>query len=154
MANKLKSPPPEVVVEKIEKADKPKKVISEKPKIKSDKQKNSPDKLKADREEKLDFKKIAKDERTHKIIGTISLLLSVFLFIAFISYFFTWKEDQDKVLNNGADFLFDNETKVSNLLGRLGAYISHFFIYKGFGAASLLVCTFFFVLGINKLVGR
>jgi S-DNA-T family DNA segregation ATPase FtsK/SpoIIIE len=114
------------------------------------------EKFKKDREESIDFKKIARDERTWKIMGTISLLISIFLFIAFTSYFFTWKEDQDRVLNNDAAFLWDtdNTTRVSNLLGRLGAYISHFFVYRGFGVASLLFCTFFFVVGINLLFNR
>jgi S-DNA-T family DNA segregation ATPase FtsK/SpoIIIE len=111
-------------------------------------------KFKKDKEEKLDLKKLARDERTWKIIGTVSLLISIFLFIAFVSYFFTWKEDQDKVLNNGSAFLTDNDIRVSNLLGRLGAWISHFFIYRGFGIASLLFCTFFFVVGINLLFER
>ena len=51
--------------------------------------------FKKEKEEKVDLQKLARDERTWKIIGTISLLISVFLFIAFVSYFFTWKEDQD-----------------------------------------------------------
>jgi S-DNA-T family DNA segregation ATPase FtsK/SpoIIIE len=111
--------------------------------------------FKKDREEKIDLKKLARDERTWKIIGTLSLLISIFLLIAFISYFFTWKEDQDQVLNEPG-FLWGNENNehVSNLLGRLGAYLSHFFIYKGFGIASLLFCTFFFVSGINLLLNR
>jgi len=111
------------------------------------------EKFKTDKQEKVDFKKLARDERTWKIIGTVFLLISIFLFIAFISYFFTWKEDQDKVFNNSS-FLFDNSIKVSNLLGRLGAYTSHFFIRQGFGIASMLFCTFFFVVGINLLVNR
>ncbi len=110
--------------------------------------------FKKEKEEKVDLKKLARDERTWKILGTLSLLISVFLFIAFVSYFFTWKEDQDKVLHNDAGFLVDNETKVANLLGRLGAYISHFFIFRGFGVASMLFCTFFFVVGTNLLVNR
>jgi S-DNA-T family DNA segregation ATPase FtsK/SpoIIIE len=117
------------------------------------KEKPTSGKLETEREEKVDFKKLAKDERTHKIIGTVFLLISIFLLISFISYFFTWKEDQDKVFNNSS-FLFDENIQVSNLLGRLGAYASHFFIYRGFGIASLLFCTFFFVVGINLLLRR
>ena len=136
MANKLKkSSKPKV---------EPKAVKKEKP---------IPGNLKTEREEKVDLKKLAKDERTHKIIGTVFLLISIFLLISFLSYFFTWKEDQDKVFNNSS-FLFDEDIKVSNLFGRLGAYVSHFFIYRGFGIASLLFCTFFFVVGINLLVRR
>jgi DNA segregation ATPase FtsK/SpoIIIE, S-DNA-T family len=140
MANKLKKsnvPKPEA-----------EKTVKEKPAA------TAADSFKKDKEEKVDLQKLARDERTWKIIGTISLLISVFLFIAFVSYFFTWKEDQDKVLHNDSSFLSDNDVKASNLLGRLGAYISHFFIFRGFGIASMLFCTFFFVVGINLLVNR
>src|SRR4051794_23865491 len=117
--------------------------------------KTSAEKLKVDKEEKVDLKKLAKDERTWKIIGTVSLLISIFLFIAFVSYLFTWKEDQSQA-SKGFSFLFDNDTdsRVSNLLGRLGAYASHGLIYNGFGLASFLFCTFFFVVGINLLFDR
>lgn len=171
MANRLKTPPPppaavepEVPAEspEIEEAAPAPAKPARKPRTKAAKDGKEPakdsakadGKFKKDREESIDFKKLARDERTWKIIGTVSLLLSVFLFIAFISYFFTWKEDQDKVLQNSAAFLVDDEIKVSNLLGRLGAWTAHFFIYRGFGVASLLFCTFFFVVGINLLFER
>ncbi|MFL5772907.1 MAG: DNA translocase FtsK [Flavisolibacter sp.] len=143
MANKLKKSTPKV-------AEKP--VKAEKPDKSS---RNSSGKLKADKEEKVDLKKLAKDERTWKILGTISLLVSIFLFIAFVSYLFTWKEDQSQVMK-GISFLFTDQdgNNVSNLLGRLGAYASHQLIFGGFGLASFLFCTFFFVVGINLLMRR
>jgi len=110
--------------------------------------------FKAEKEESIDWKALARDERTWKITGAVFLLLAIFLFIAFISYFFTWKEDQQKVFSSGLSILFENSVHVSNLLGRLGALVSHFFIYKGFGVASLLICTFFFVVGTNLLFTR
>lgn len=113
--------------------------------------KAAPNSLKADKMEKTDWKAIARDERTWKIVGVIFLLISVFLFISFISYLFTWKEDQAGVLNRGLGILFNDQVHVSNLLGKLGALVSHFFIYKAFGIASFLVCTFFFVVGVNLL---
>src|SRR4051794_29378467 len=116
--------------------------------------KTSAEKLKVDKEEKVDLKKLARDERTWKIIGTISLLIAIFLFIAFISYLFTWQEDQSQVWGKGVSFLLDNNARVANLLGRLGAYTSHYIIRNGFGLASFLFCTFFFVLGINLLFNR
>lgn len=109
---------------------------------------------KAEKEEKIKLSSVARDERTWKILGAFCLLVSIFLFIAFISYFFTWKEDQDKVFRGGAGILFDSDIHVSNLLGRLGSYLSHSFIYKGFGIASLLICTFFFVFGVNLLFSK
>ncbi len=109
--------------------------------------------LKAEKEEKIDLKALARDERTWKIIGAFSLLVSVFLLLSFTSYLFTWKEDQ-AVAQQGFSALLDNDSKVANLLGRLGAVISHFFIFKAFGLAAYLICTFFFVVGVNLLFRR
>lgn len=114
-------------------------------------QKPNPDKLKAEKAEQIKVKEVVKDERTHKIAGACCLLIAAFLFIAFISYCFTWQEDQDKVFRLGASIFSTEDVKVRNLLGVLGAYISHNFIYNGFGLASFLICTFFFVLGVNLL---
>jgi DNA segregation ATPase FtsK/SpoIIIE, S-DNA-T family len=124
------------------------------------KPRNSPDKkkpatsrsksLQADKTEKIDWKALARDERTGKIVGAVFLLIAVFLFISFISYLFTWKEDQ-AIAQQGFRALLDNDKPVANLLGRFGAVISHFFIFKAFGLASFLICTFFFVVGINLL---
>lgn len=106
--------------------------------------------LKTDKEEKISLKEIARDERTWKILGAFSLLIALFLIIAFISYFFTWKQDQDIATH----ILPAGEEKAANLLGHLGAFISHFFIFEGFGVASLLICTFFFIVGANLLFER
>lgn len=112
------------------------------------------DKLKPEKEEQVTVKQLVKDERTHKIAGTISLLASLFLFIAFTSYLFTWREDQDKVFR-GASILWPSAgVKTTNLLGNIGAYISHQFFYNGFGLASFLFCTLFFVMGANALFGK
>jgi S-DNA-T family DNA segregation ATPase FtsK/SpoIIIE len=123
--------------------------------VKTDPEKKTnpaPSDLKPDKEQALDWKAIARDERTRKIAGTISLLIALFLFIAFVSYFFTWEEDQS--VAGSSSILFNDDIRTSNLLGRLGAYISYFFISNGFGIASLFVCTFFFVAGVNLLFNR
>jgi S-DNA-T family DNA segregation ATPase FtsK/SpoIIIE len=109
--------------------------------------------FRAEKEESIDLKALARDERTWKIVGSVFLLVAVFLFISFLSYLFTWREDQ-AIARQGFSALFDTEEAVSNLLGRLGAVVSHFFIYKSFGIASFLICTFFFVVGINLLFRR
>ena len=106
--------------------------------------------FKAEKEEQIDWKAIARDERTWKIVGALFLLIAIFLFISFVSYLFTWKEDQD-VGRTGFSALFNDDLKASNLLGNLGAILSYFFIKTAFGLASFLVCTFFFVVGVNLL---
>ena len=113
-----------------------------------------PEKFKQEKEVQLEVKQLLKDERTHKIAGSICLLLALLLFIAFTSYLFTWDEDQDKVFSEGYRLLLGTDTKVANLMGTFGAFISHFFIYKGFGIASYLICSLFFVAGVNLFFGK
>ncbi|MGB8192333.1 MAG: DNA translocase FtsK [Chitinophagaceae bacterium] len=110
-----------------------------------------PAKLTPEKEEKVQVKQLVKDERTHKITGAVLVALGAFLFLAFVSYLFTWQEDQDKVFKTGSDFLSAKNVKVANLLGYLGAWTAHFFIFKGFGLASFLLCSLFFVIGLNLL---
>ncbi len=105
-------------------------------------------------EESVEVKTLMQDERTHKIAGSFCLLFAFLLFIAFTSYLFTWEEDQDKVFAEGYKLLLSSDSKMANLMGTFGAYISHFFIYKGFGVASYLFCSLFFILGINLFSGK
>ena len=76
--------------------------------------------------------------KTKSITGTLFLLLSVYLFIAFVSYLFTWKQDQDLIMDSGFfSFIFgDTSTEVGNWLGKFGAWVSHLFIYSWSGRAS------------------
>ncbi|MFZ9662160.1 MAG: DNA translocase FtsK 4TM domain-containing protein, partial [Chitinophagaceae bacterium] len=113
-----------------------------------------PEKLVAEKEEKVELQEVVRDERTWKIVGVVLLTLCFFFFIAFTSYLFTWKEDQDKVFQYGISILAPNDLAIENLLGSFGAYISHLFFFKGFGIASYLFCSFLFVVGVNLLFDR
>jgi DNA segregation ATPase FtsK/SpoIIIE, S-DNA-T family len=117
-------------------------------------QTSGPSSLKTEKDAKLTIVQVIRDERTHKITGAVFLLVSIFLFIAFTSYLFTWREDQDKVFRGISILAPSHDVKVANLLGNLGAYISHLFFYKGFGVASYFFCSFFFITGINWLFAK
>ena len=84
---------------------------------------------KAPAKEKFAF---LKDNRLHQITGLLFMLVSIFLFIAFTSYIFTWKADHDKVTASWLDLFFNGDVKVDNWLGKTGAVLSHFFIYGWF----------------------
>ncbi|WP_291911377.1 DNA translocase FtsK [Chitinophaga sp. CB10] len=114
----------------------------------------NPEVLKKDKEADVKVKELVKDERTHKVMGVFFLLLSIYCFIAFTSYIFSWEEDFDKVNRYSTHELFFGDISVDNLLGRLGAFVSHGFFYNGFGIASYLFCYFFFIIGVNFIVGR
>ncbi len=108
-----------------------------------------PAKMNADVEERIEVKKLLKDERSHKIAGTILILVAFFLFVAFTSYLFTWQEDQSKVFKGAKILLPSHAELMANLLGTAGAYFSDLFFRSGFGIASYLFCTFFLVVGVN-----
>ncbi len=110
--------------------------------------------MKPETVEKVVAKEIWRDERTHKIFGAFFLLLAFLLFVAFTSYLFTWQEDQSKVFKGAKILLPSEDQNVANMLGSAGAYFSHIFIRQGFGIASYLFCTLFFIMGINLFFGR
>src|SRR3990170_8538339 len=114
----------------------------------------NPEKLNPEKEEQVRMRELVRDERTKKIAGAVSLLACLFLAIAFTSYLFTWKEDQDKVFRGASILLPSEDVQTANLLGNFGAYISHMFFYNGFGIASFSFCSLFFVAGTNAILGR
>lgn len=116
-------------------------------------QKTAGGKLKSEKEARVTARELVKDERTHKITGAVFLLLALFLFIAFTSYLFTWQVDQSNV-QKGVSILWSRGVKTTNLLGNLGALVSYEFFFNGFGLASYLFCTLFFIIGVNLLFAR
>ena len=91
------------------------------------------------------------DERLGKLAGISIILISFYLAIALTSYFFTWKSDQDQVLNFSFNILFNGSVIVSNWLGRLGALVSNAFFYWGFGLSSIFFVFILFKLGFTIL---
>ncbi|GAA4315823.1 FtsK/SpoIIIE family DNA translocase [Compostibacter hankyongensis] len=116
--------------------------------------KTGAERLKKDKVADVKMKDLVKDERTHKVTGVLCLLLTLYLFIAFTSYLFTWQDDQDKVFRLSSDVLFREDIQMENLLGRLGAFVAHLFFYDGIGITAYFCCWFFFILGVNCIVGR
>jgi len=118
--------------------------------LKSKKQpKISEENLNPDKEADVSVTEMVKDERTSKIMGGISLLMTLFLFVAFTSYLFTWQDDQDMVQLWRTHLFSINDLKVNNLMGYIGAFVAYQVIFNGFGLAAYLFCSFFFVLGVN-----
>jgi len=81
--------------------------------------------------------------RQHKItLGILLVLLAIALAVSFASYFVNGKVDQSEI----NDFTNRN-SEVQNWLGKFGAFLSDFFIYKGFGVASFLFVRLLFLTG-------
>ncbi len=81
------------------------------------------------------------------ILGSLLMLFSVALFFSFVSFYFTWQDDQSLL----SEFANRNE-QAKNLLNKFGASISHLFVYKGFGLAALIFPFLFFYTGLSMFL--
>ncbi|WP_185859640.1 DNA translocase FtsK 4TM domain-containing protein [Blattabacterium cuenoti] len=82
------------------------------------------------------------------IFGFFLLGNSLFLFLSFFSFLFHWKNDQSQL-----DKLFDKEIRAENLLGKIGAILSHCFIYCGIGISAFFFPLLLFFTGLIILFG-
>ena len=81
------------------------------------------------------------------IFGSVLLIIGIYLFIAFLSFFFTGKSDQSLLSE------FPSRTvNADNWVSSVGANLSHFFIYNGFGVASFIFSSLIFLSGIYVLL--
>jgi len=113
------------------------------------KKKISIKKTSVEKEEKTSVFSFLKTRQVKTLFSIFLMLFAVFLCIAFISFFFNWQEDQSTL-----NYLTDKTVKSKNLLGKIGANLSHFFIYKGFGLAAFIISFQVFLTGFYILIQK
>jgi len=84
---------------------------------------------------------LKKKRQQQVLFGGALLLISVLLGTAFLSYLIFWQADFSTLGSMG-----DKTVEAKNILNKLGAYLSHFFIFKGVGLAAFL---FVYLIGIS-----
>lgn len=88
--------------------------------------------------------KTEKSKRNRLNVGIILIFLSLVLIVSFVSYFFTWQTDQ----NIWAE-VANREEKAENWLSKIGAYLGHIFVYKGFGIAMFIPVWLLLITGFK-----
>jgi S-DNA-T family DNA segregation ATPase FtsK/SpoIIIE len=90
-------------------------------------------------------------KKVKTITGSIFILTAFYLFLACLSYLFTWTVDQDRVLDkNLLEFLTEGDAvQVSNWLGKFGAWTSHLLFYRWFGISSFGIPFLLFLFGVR-----
>lgn len=94
------------------------------------------------------------DERVPKLLGLFALISSIYLFIAFTSYIFTWEADFNYVERFRWTLLGEDNLDIHNWLGRLGAVVSHQFFRWGVGLSSFIFVLLLFRTGLNLILDR
>ena len=84
-----------------------------------------------------------KSQQTHLVFGVLVFSSSIFLLISYYSFLQHWKEDQSIL-----DSFSDKSLNANNLLGKLGANLSNFFVYDGFGVATFIFPILLFFTGL------
>lgn len=95
------------------------------------------------------LKRFFTNKTNHTVFGIFLIFLAVFLIGAFISYLFNWQEDQSDLNGGFFELMSRPDYKVKNVLGKLGAAVSHQFIYRWFGMAAFLIPWFLILLGLR-----
>ena len=91
---------------------------------------------------------IFKDNRVKLLFGLFLIGFALFLLLAFISFFFSWKTDQSFEWSSAFS---NSEIRVLNWSGKTGAYFSNLLIYKWFGIASFLIPILLLLVGLRML---
>ncbi len=99
------------------------------------------------------------NEKFRFIIGVFVLLVSAYLFVAFVSFLFSGAADQSKLDLPWKELVLNSDVKVENKAGKTGAFLSEKIMNRGFGVASflfiyLLVVSGFRILGRNLVKYR
>jgi DNA segregation ATPase FtsK/SpoIIIE, S-DNA-T family len=91
---------------------------------------------------------IFKTSRGQKfVVGFFFVIIALFLLLSFISYYISGNNDQSQI-----NELTNRNVVVENWLGKIGAWLADFFLYKGFGIASFLFVKIFFLIGAYLLI--
>ena len=81
------------------------------------------------------------------ILGSFLVIFGILLGIAFVSFFFTGNADQSTVSNFAS-----RKITADNWLNKSGAWLSDFFINRGFGVSSFMFSVLIFLSGIYVLL--
>ncbi|MCI1683156.1 MAG: DNA translocase FtsK [Bacteroides sp.] len=108
-----------------------------------------------DTEESLSFfGKIAalfKNETIHFVIGLVLVIFSVYLLLAFSSFFFTGAADQSIIDSGNTQVLSSTNNGVRNYAGSRGAQLASYLINDCFGVSSFFILVFLAVMGLKLM---
>ena len=102
--------------------------------------------LKKQRQSQID----PKIKRQRQVLfGGGLFLLGILLAISFVSYTINWKEDYSTL-----GYFFDKSVPAKNILSKVGAFVSHLFIYQGVGYASIIFSYLLCLSGFKLFFGQ
>lgn len=96
-------------------------------------------------------KAVLQSESIHFIIGLILILFSVYLLLAFSSFFFTGAADQSIIESGTMEELASTNNGVKNYAGSRGAQLASYLMNDCFGISSFFILVFLAVAGLKLM---
>lgn len=97
------------------------------------------------------LKEFFQNDTMNFILGLISVVIGVYMVLAFLSFFFTGAADQSIMENHTSEQLLSTDNKVSNYAGARGALIAEYFINSNFGISSFFIILFLIATGLRLM---
>lgn len=94
---------------------------------------------------------VLKNETVHFVVGLILVIFSVYLLLAFSSFFFTGAADQSIIDSGNAQDLISTHNGVKNYAGSRGAQLASYLINDCFGISSFFILVFLAVAGLKLM---
>lgn len=92
-----------------------------------------------------------KSEITHFAAGLTFVMIGLYFFLSFLSFFFTGQADQSRLENLGLTELSSISNEITNWTGAAGAYLSNLLINQWMGVSAFAISLFLIGVGLRMM---
>lgn len=97
------------------------------------------------------FRSFFTNERTRFITGLVCSIVTIYIGLALVSFFFTGAADQSKIENVPVTDLLTNQGSVENWTGVRGAFLADLLMNRWFGISSFMILFFLGSVGVKLM---
>ena len=101
--------------------------------------------------ESIGFSKVFHNEKLNFMTGLASLIIAIYMTMAFISFFTTGNADQSLIEVPRAGEIMNEKREFMNNCGSIGAYTAYYFVKRCFGIAAFLIPTFLIMISLKMM---
>lgn len=101
--------------------------------------------------ESIGIDKVFHNEKLNFMLGLTSLIVAIYMTMAFISYFTTGNADQSLIETPVAGEIMNTKREFMNNCGSIGAYLANFFVKRCFGIPAFMIPLFLIMVSLKLM---
>lgn len=101
--------------------------------------------------ESIGIDKVFHNEKLNFMLGLTSLIVAIYMTMAFISYFTTGNADQSLIETPVAGEIMNTKREFMNNCGSIGAYMANFFVKRCFGIPAFMIPMFLIMVSLKLM---